>query len=67
MSLSKAACDMALAIIVTDRPIVPASTTVTAATTLRALLTGVKAARQSVPPRLHRSGARVVAGMARPL
>ena len=49
MSLSDTACDAALAAIVTDQSILPAPTVAMAATTLRALVTGVAEAHPSEP------------------
>ena len=49
LSRSEAACKIALAILVTDRQIVPAPTTVTASTTLGAFLTGIEPAISSGP------------------
>ena len=42
LSLSEAACDMALAAMITERQIVPAPAQIVTATTLRALLTGAE-------------------------
>ena len=50
LSLSEAACDMALATIVTEQQIFPVPTTVTAAITLRALLPIVEPPIPSGPP-----------------
>ena len=49
MSLSETACDAALAAIVTHRPILPAPTITAAATTLRALVTGIHEPHPSEP------------------
>ena len=49
MSLSEAACDAALAAMVTDQPVLPAPAVAAAAITLRALVTGAQEEHSSEP------------------